>query len=512
MLTFGNIKDFINLFTKDLVLKKLLEHGLFSEKISTIFSSEAFGKWIADAKYNGYKKRAFSTVTFHLTRNNNVPRIIEIPHPISYYKLCKEIHECWIYIINRIGELDDYTERSMIIPKPNNLNERLFSMVSYENRNNEKLLILDKSFQAKYYVQADIANYYPSIYSHSIPWALVGHQEAKDNRNDEEKWYNKLDIAIRAMQRNETTGIAIGPDTSSVISELILSRIDLKMKDYKYIRYIDDYKCYCDSKEEADTFLRRLSKELERYHLRLNPKKTTIKELPYGLNQNWVRELKSFSIKFLNLKTLTKNQINTVSEFIDLALSLSREYPGESPIRYAVKILSKKEFGDTDIYAFVVMYLSRVCYIFPYFIDLFYDILKKNSPEDQIIEIVNKEINSILLEHLKYSRSDVSLWGIYISLKYKLKIDNFEQYSIDLIKDRDCLPVLLSYYYSKEVNLDLTKYLNLIDEIIVEKIEDEWWIYIYQLYLENHNKSVFNKIKYKDFYEEMRKNNISFLN
>jgi hypothetical protein len=46
-------------------------------------------------------------------------------------------------------------------------------MKSYDKKDDEKFLILDKSFGKKYLVQIDIANFYPSIYSHSVPWALV---------------------------------------------------------------------------------------------------------------------------------------------------------------------------------------------------------------------------------------------------------------------------------------------------------------------------------------------------
>lgn len=503
--------DIFKKLKKATVFRKLLDYGLFSEKLNPIFSSASYGKWIRKEGLKVYKKREFSTVSFHLTRNNNAPRVIEIPHPISYYRLCNEIKKNWTEIIKKIGEIDDYADRSMVIPKPNNLNKRLVSMLSYNKNKDEKFLILDKSFKAKYYVHADIANCYPSIYSHSVPWALVGHQEAKDNMDDKSKWYNKLDFAIRSMQRNETVGIAIGPDTSSVITELILTRVDKALSDYKYLRYIDDYKCYCASKEEADTFLRKLSKELEKYRLRLNLKKTKIIELPKPLDQDWVRELKAYTNKFLTSKEVTKKDINVLSEFIDLALNLAKSNPGDSPIRYAVKILSKKLYKDNDVFAFVIMYLSRLCFIFPYFIDVFDLILEKNTPSDEILELVEKEINSIAKEHIKYSRSDVSLWSIYLAIKYDFVIDDFEKFSDFLITDRDCLPVLMSYEYAKAKKHKTKKFFDLIDILVTEKIEEEWWIYIYTLYFDSHRKAVFKKIAFKEFYEEMRKGKVKFL-
>lgn len=496
---------------RGVVFRKLLDYGMFPEKLALILSSKDFGKWVRKKPINKYKNTSFSTVTFHLTRNNNAPRLLEIPHPIAYFRLCSEIRKNWDEIIKKLGEIDDYGDRSMITPKPNNLNKRLVSMLSYNKNKDEKFLILDKSFEAKYFVHADISSCYPSIYSHSVSWALVGHQEAKDNITDKKKWYNKLDFAIRSMQRNETVGIAIGPDTSSIISELILTRIDKELSSYKYLRFIDDYKCYCKSREEADTFLRSLSKELEKYHLRINPKKTKILKLPKALDQDWVRDLKAFTNKFLTKEKITKKDINTISDFLDLSLSLAKGNPGDSPIRYAVKILSKKVFGDNDSFAFTLMYLSRICFIYPYFIDVFSEILERNKLNKSMKELVEKEINALLHEHKKYSRSDVALWGIHLAMKYDFKIKEFESYSDFLIKDRDCLPVLMCYEYSKKNKIRNKKYFNLINDIVTEKLEEEWWIYIYTLYCDSYRKAVFKPIKYKDVYEDMRKSNIKFI-
>lgn len=506
--------DIFKLLKRDSVNSKLLEYGLFAEKLSPIFQSMLFGQWIETEGLKVYKERSFSCVSYRLTRNNNAPRIIEIPHPIAYFRLCEEIKTNWREIIKKIGEIDDYVGTSMVIPKPNNLNHRLISMKSYDKRDDEKFLILDKSFGKKYLVHLDIANCYPSIYSHSVAWALVGHQEAKDNRDDRSKWYNKLDFAIRSMQRNETVGIPIGPDTSSLISELVLSRIDKALEGYDYLRFIDDYRCYCKSQEEADEFIRKTSRELEKYHLRLNPKKTKIIGLPTPIDEDWVRALRQYSSKFLRKNKYKESDINSLSEFIDLAIKLSKDNPSDSPIRYAVKILSNKLYGDRRTLSFVIMYLSRLCFIYPYFIDVFDELLERNKKKitKDVLKILEDEINSLTKEHIKYSRSDVALWGLKLALKYKFNLEDFENYSDQLIIDRDCLPTLFCYFYAKDRKLkSIKKYFTLIETLISEKTEDEWWLYIYELYRESPKKPELKKIQYKDFYDEMRKGDVTFI-
>ncbi len=499
-----------NQLTEEQVYQKLLDYGMFPEKIERIFTSKTFGQWYRSNGISNYQNQNFSNISFHLTRNNNAPRVLNIPHPISYGRLAKSIYDNWDKISSKIGEVDDYRKRSMVIPEPNNLNHRLVSMLSYDRNKDQKFLTLDKSFEAKYLVEADIASCYPSIYSHAVPWALVGKSVAKSN-TDRDKWYNKLDFAVRSTQRNETVGIPIGPDTSAVISEIILSQIDLELLDYKYFRFIDDFKCYCKSKEESDTFINKLSKELEKFNLRLNPRKTKISELPIPIEEDWIRSLKAYANQFLAESELTNNHTNFVSEFIDLAIKFTNENPSDSAIKYATKILSNKVYKSKDLFILLVLYLSRVCFIYPYFIDTFDDILSKFEITEDLKKLIQKEINSILKEHKEYSRSDVALWGIHLSIKYNFQIDEFENYSDYLIMDRDCLPVLLCYQYSKKNNLNTKKYYNLITELINEKLEDEWWVFIYSLYFDNHNKPQVEQIEYKDLYAKMKDDNVKFL-
>jgi hypothetical protein len=140
---------------------------------------------------------------------------------------------------------------------------------------------LDMSFGAKYLVDADVSSCFPSIYTHAIPWALVGHPHSKSHRGPTE-WFNQVDWCQRHLKRNETHGVPVGPATSNIINEVILGKVDqaLTTAGYKFVRYIDDYKCYCPSRDKADEFLRDLERELGAYLLLLNTKKVTVEELP----------------------------------------------------------------------------------------------------------------------------------------------------------------------------------------------------------------------------------------
>ncbi len=81
--------------TSVIVREKLLLHGMFSEKIENIFSSYLFGQWILQDRFSMHPEQAFSAINFKLTRNNNVPRALHIPHPIAYARLSNDLADNW---------------------------------------------------------------------------------------------------------------------------------------------------------------------------------------------------------------------------------------------------------------------------------------------------------------------------------------------------------------------------------------------------------------------------------
>lgn len=173
---------------------------------------------------------------------------------------------------------------SMIIPRIKEETPRLINMgnyrlvnLDYHNFKKTDLdIILHKSQFKKYYVESDISNCFGSCYSHSICWALAGKEAGKEHRRG--KWFNKIDEAVQSSHNGETNGISIGPDTSGIIIEIILSSVDKKLLDkgFEFIRYIDDYRCFCETKEKAEEFIRELGNALQEYKMIISSKKIPI--------------------------------------------------------------------------------------------------------------------------------------------------------------------------------------------------------------------------------------------
>lgn len=485
------------------VFEKLLCYGMFPERLERIFSSKAFGSWVIsnDGLINIDDKYCFSVINYKLTRNNNSPRFIGIPHPLGYLRVCRLIRNNWTKIERRFKN-EHYLQTSMTASNNHTESRRLFSLKSYELPPEREELSLIKQIAKKYFVHVDISNYYHSIYTHSVGWALVGRDEARKYRFDGRRWFNQLDKSLRNLQNGESIGIPIGSDVSAMISEIILSTIDEKLKTYHYLRFIDDYECYCSTKEEAERFIRDLSLNLEEYRLRVNTGKTKILPLPQTINDDWVRVLR----RFTKVKRVDKYTKHEVLDYIDLATELFQKYPNESPVRYATEKLANFSYIDFESFKLILRYILNLAFLFPYILDICEKIVSvgvKNfkSKQKEILTILTTNLNEILNEHVKYGRSDVSTWGIFIAIKYDIKIRNFSKFTADILKTNDCIPTLMAYLYSKIHKMDITIFL----EHLEKKDQNEWWLFVYEV--KRLEKLKFGQVEV----DKMLKSNITFI-
>jgi hypothetical protein len=198
---------------------------------------------------------------------------------------------------------------------------------------------LDNQACAAFIAKADISSFYPSLYTHSIPWAIVGIDAAKANTSNN-FWYNALDRDLRMCRRAETNGVSIGPGTSSLAAEIVLTQIDRALqKRFKYQRFIDDYTCYTRTRGDAQEFLSLLEKELAKYGLYLNFRKTSVTELPNSELPPWIDELRITTV------TSDPNNFFEIKLFISRALDVAGRYPDGSVLKYALHALCDCAFN-----------------------------------------------------------------------------------------------------------------------------------------------------------------------
>jgi hypothetical protein len=309
------------------------------EELPSVFSSESFTPTAASPllglKPKG-KTKGFDLVEYRATKFNAVSRSYAIPHPVGYAQLANCIAENW-------AEIEPFQRSHVSRIRPRQHADGRLIIMDYDTFTTRATRVRGLAFGKRYVVRADVATCFPSIYTHAIPWAVVGHSAAKSVTKG--GWHNDLDFHARRIARDETQGIPIGPGSSNIIAEIILSVIDKNLEgEFKFARgvgingmsrYIDDYSLYCDSFDEAERFIFRLEQELNSFKLRLNSRKTSIASPVAPFGDQWAVEL--------SLRLPPKGasvDAYKCTNFIEFAASLAARHPEGSVLKYAANALS----------------------------------------------------------------------------------------------------------------------------------------------------------------------------
>lgn len=495
---------------KEFFLKGLLQYNYFpttrpgKEELPPIFTSEQFTPEVAvslvkkerEANQKMRGALGYDQLEYRLTRYNSVSRLLSIPHPFPYAELCFKLHENW----DKLSYIC-YNQNSQIKPYPHE-DGRLIIMAGYGGLIGNSQRSLGFSFGKRYLVRTDISNCFPSIYSHAIPWALVGHSEAKKNKNKND-WFDEIDKKFRACHRNETQGVAIGPASSNIAAEIVLGRIDDELrKDFCFIRYIDDYECYCDSEHEAKDFVHQLEKLAAKFRLHLNIEKTKISRLPQPVTEDWILELEQHTPISNDPKE------KDILRFLDIAVCLSRKHPNSSVLKYAANTINKLKIE-----------YPKNKYCLNYLLGLSFhhsDLLPKLRflIEGLRLEALGKVINSgevyekiidVLKECIELRRSDGICWALYLLGLVKYEIS--KNVAINLIDTNDALSILTLYWMGESHRNLVIDYVNNLDKDDLYEM-DKHWILLYQLFFDDRIKNPYPGEK---CFQVLKENKVSFM-
>jgi hypothetical protein len=451
------------------LLAGLVQHNFFpaqkkeKEEMPPIINSATLTPATADQLRNlPSRMGGYDQVEYRSTRFNNVPRPLSIPHPVPYSKLCYAIYDNW-----KEFEYITHSTNSLITPEIHSDGRIL--VMDYENTQDKIERHVELTFSKKFYVDTDISNFFPSIYSHSIPWALVGFSVGKKQR-DPKLWFNQVDKCIREMRRDETNGVPIGPATSNIISEAILVRIDtvLKNEGFVFVRFIDDYTAYFDTYEEAEKFIRRLGEELSKYKLLLNAKKTVIEQLPCPSSPEWV----------VDLTTRIPNKGNVVPSnlirFLDYAVDKQTISLDGSILKYAAKTVVR-DIDDKTV-DLVLKYLLGLCIKYPILIPVLNTLFDKVNVTNGFV--YTSQLVKILDEHTINKRSDAMAWTLYYINKFSQQIPPNTAKAI--IESGDCVAILM-LYLSGQYDNEVIAFCNGLDNTEFFLL-DQYWLLLYQLF------------------------------
>lgn len=490
--------DYNDEITDTELYEGLVGSGLFAEKIPEFLTSLNFLTYTQTLAFPLCEKPK-DYIRYLSMRNINIPRPMAIPDPFAYASQSKSLSDHWSNIQDhfRNKTLNDPFKISRIHLRKLKDKTELFEM-NYKNFSKDGDPEQDIVIRSKYVALADISNCFPSIYSHSISWALVGKSHAKEKAKpaDRNEWFNQLDFYTRNLKHGETNGVLIGPHSSNLISEIILVSVDheLRLQGFKYIRNIDDYTCYVDTYEEAERFFIALSEELKKYELALNNKKSKIVPLPQASVKNWVTKLNHFN--FTNTYIVNNKEAIRVKElkgFLDFAVELMLEESSDaSIINYAIKIISNKHL-DSNAKAYYIKQIHHLVLLYPYLINLLEDkVFEPHQIDKGIIKTIAKDIYAYGLKKKIY---EACSYAIYWAIKYdfKLEITSLKDDSIDSV---DCVFLMIAFLYDKKHQrpIYLKEYKDLAKNIKLNDF-DRYWLFIYEVLPWSDLKDSFKPMK-----------------
>jgi RNA-directed DNA polymerase len=463
----------------------------FSDLLQKI-SKTLKGKRLSDFYNSNIKPKYCEDVNYRLITNKDGKyawRPLQLIHPAFYVSLVHEIttEKNWTHIVNKL---------KFLMKKSKNIKCESMPLVTNQYKKDKAAQIIHwlgdverqsicNSLEYDYLYHTDIVDCYGSIYTHSIAWALHDKPAAKEDRGKDKSLVgNIIDKKIEDMSYGQTNGIPQGSVLMDFISEIVLCHIDSLLseklanytrKDYKIIRYRDDYRIFVNNPQVGEQIIKELSELIHDFGMRINSSKTKISD---HITHNSLKEDKLYwmihetnsdnllnqlyKISFVAQRFPNSGKVSTLLKtFYDKIFPLSKNDIKNYNITVLISVLVDIAYKNPRTYPIISAILSK-------FIDFLPNSKKgnvirkilnkfKKIPNTGIMQLwlqritINSNVNDLVYsERLcqKVTDSSVSIWNSdWLQKSLKNKID-----SCGLI-DKNKLKELSVVIESEEIEL-----------------------------------------------------------
>lgn len=217
-------------------------------------------------------------------------RPIILANPFLYYFLVREIcnEQSWT-VVKQLFEtftVPHITSCALpVIPKEREPFHKSTTILNWWSSMEQRSIEL--SLEYRYMFVTDITNCYGSVNPQAFDWAF----SFKDTEYETEHVNpiaKNIRKYLRAFQQGRNIGIPQGSAIFDFVGEIILGYSDLLLHEaiqsegitapYEIIRYRDDYRIFCNDKDELEKISYILQHVLERLNFRMNSKKTKISD------------------------------------------------------------------------------------------------------------------------------------------------------------------------------------------------------------------------------------------
>ena len=352
--------------SKENFQKAIMERGFYPEELPPCF--EVSGFFDAAKKLNLFrkgkafkayrrkaeiKKEGLELTYYNASKRGFQRRLFSCANPLFYIRAAS-------FFGKERGKISSFlrkkgTHYSCSIPQFEVSGHRAITIKPFWEFDKAKR---EKLSTFPYLVKIDTSRFYPSLYTHAIPWAYHGKSKAKSSQ-DRDLTMNEIDKIIRSAQRNQTIGIPVGPDTSRIVSEIIAVAVDAEFRkkvdgNVYGVRLVDDVVFGAESEAHGQQILNAYREALREFELDINEIKTRIIPSSQDLEPYWVFAIKRDLGSGNDLVNVLDNIIRTANEQND-----------DGIIKFALRQIDNLKLLNAK-WEIIEPYLMRVTVNFPH--------------------------------------------------------------------------------------------------------------------------------------------------
>lgn len=331
------------------------------KKVTKLLNDGTYKDHGGHQKQRNNKPENYSGVNYSLLSNKDgrfAWRPYELIHPVIYVSLVNTVcqPENWGLLQRRFHEFENVVVEccSWPVRTTEGGKDAGTQVKSWWIKVEQQSL--KHSLEYSHVLHTDVVNCYGSLYTHSIPWAIYGLDNAKKNRS-EKLLGNKIDKLIQASRYGQTNGIPQGSILMDFIAEIVLGYVDeliakeltpsekqskVTKSGFHVLRYRDDYRIFSNDDSTAEKVLQVISEKLRLVGMRLGVPKT-------HLDSNVVESsIKADKLAGISLQDLGETNAKTIQKQLLRLHSFGQRFPNSGALRRLISEYQKKIANQRD--------------------------------------------------------------------------------------------------------------------------------------------------------------------
>ena len=397
--------------------------GLLPENLPSVFTSRTIWDGFSSLgiSYGITRDCIGDAALFNASKRGGQRRLFKVPHPAFIRDQALFFEKHW----TELSGLLNKSPGSASKPSFHRAGPRHVRITPHADLPRIRLQAFSRF---RYCLVTDVARFFPSIYTHSLPWAINGKATAKgDTRPQSSVTYgNRLDFILRQSQSKQTIGIAIGPDTSKVAAELIMAAVDQRFVERSganrptFVRHVDDYWIAGNSQSECEKHLQNLRTALSEYELDINESKTKVISAKYVFADDWPFDFdEELRRRYNPINKELNNPLPLLSKIVDHATELR----DDGVIRHVIRKLDDSRLWINN-WALLEHFLAQCSVQFPHSFDYVARVVawrvRRDLPIDKNLWI---DVSKLLAETNAAAGNDSeTVWALWLlkELRYRL--------------------------------------------------------------------------------------------